>query len=119
MSSNQDSYTPPLTPSPSEGIHVHRPKDICPKDLAIALTTLEGGRYNQILPADYISHLQNPSDADNVSAAFMTNNRIIFWVKKSILHPGQLEGRAEAFKFFVNTALVRSSLGIVLIMLSG
>jgi hypothetical protein len=112
MSSNQDSHLFSSTPSPNETA-VRRPKDISPLSLAIALTTLEGDQYNRILPADYISHLHNLSDSNNVSVACATNNRIVYWVKKSILQPTQVEARAEVFKFFVNTAHVGSVLSII------
>jgi len=104
MSSNQDSYLFLSPPSPVENVPVPRPKDISPQGLALALTTLEGDQYSRILPADYISHFRNPLGSDNVSAACATNNKIFYWVKRSVLQPATLEGRAEVFKFFVNTA---------------
>ena len=108
MSSNQDSQLFSLSTSPRASVPVPRPKDISPQSLAIALTKLEGEQYSQILPADYISHLQNASGSNNVSVACATNSRIVYWVKKSLLQPAQLEARADVFKFFVNTADVGS-----------
>lgn len=60
--------------------------------------------YREILPADYISHLRRMEGPNNVDAARLENNRIVFWVKKSVLTPSRVETRADVFKFFVNTA---------------
>ncbi|KAG5652947.1 hypothetical protein H0H81_002955 [Sphagnurus paluster] len=75
-----------------------------PQDLAIALTLLEGDKYRAILPTDYIAHLRNHRP-NNVEAAYMTNNKIVLWVKQSILHYDGIESRAQVLKFFVNTAM--------------
>jgi son of sevenless len=77
-----------------------------PRDLAVALTVLEGERYNCLLSADYIDHLLRPSTSEHIIAACTTNNKIIFWVKRSMLLPEKFEHRAEVFKFFLNTAVV-------------
>jgi hypothetical protein len=77
--------------------------DIMPYDIAIALSIVEGDIYNHILPADYIAHLLRLS-TPNIEAAYDINNKIGFWVKKSILRPDRIESRGEALKFFVNVA---------------
>lgn len=46
-----------------------RTADILPRDLAIALTLLEGDKYQSISPADYISHLKRLEGGNNVDAA--------------------------------------------------
>ncbi|KAJ7694111.1 ras guanine nucleotide exchange factor domain-containing protein [Mycena rosella] len=92
------------TPSPSpSSASIPRTADILPRDLAIALTLLEGRSYLSILAADYIRHLRK-SGPNNVDAARAENNRVILWVKKSVLTPSRVETRAEVLKFFVNTA---------------
>ncbi|KAJ7285592.1 ras guanine nucleotide exchange factor domain-containing protein [Mycena rebaudengoi] len=90
--------------SPSGVPKVMRTADILPRDLAIALTLLEGDKYQSISPADYISHLKRLEGGNNVDAAGTENNKIVLWVKKSILSPSQVETRTEVYKFFVNTA---------------
>ncbi|KAJ7135013.1 ras guanine nucleotide exchange factor domain-containing protein [Mycena crocata] len=92
-----------VTPSSTK---IPRTADILPRDLAIALTLLEGDRYGSIRPADYLSHLRkiDMEGPNNVDAASTENNKIILWVKKSVLTPSRVETRAEVLKFFVNTA---------------
>ena len=77
-----------------------------PRDLAIALTLLEGDKYKVILPTDYIGHLEKQDRPNNVAAACQTNNRIVLWVKQSVLHYDAIDSRAQVLKFFVNTGLV-------------
>ena len=86
------------------------PADITPRSLAVALTFLEGERYNLLFPADYIVHLLPSSTSSNIVAACTTNYKIVLWVQQSILHPAGFGHRAEVFKFFVNTAMVSSRL---------
>jgi len=82
------------------------PSSITPRQLAMALTVLEGERYRTLFPADYIRHLVQSSSLNNVTAAANTHNQILLWVKMSVLMPTQYKVRAEVFKFFINTALV-------------
>ncbi|KAJ3507608.1 hypothetical protein NLJ89_g6206 [Agrocybe chaxingu] len=77
---------------------------IKPQDLAIALTLLEGDKYKALLPSDYIAHLGQHQGYNNVKAAYTTNNKIITWVKDSVLHYDSVEKRADVLKFFINTA---------------
>ncbi|KAJ6623384.1 ras guanine nucleotide exchange factor domain-containing protein [Mycena sp. CBHHK59/15] len=86
------------------GTKIPKTADILPRDLAIALTLLEDDRYSSILPADYICHLRKLEGTNNVDLAGVENNKIVLWVKKSILTPARVEGRAAVLKFFVNTA---------------
>ncbi|KAJ6546433.1 ras guanine nucleotide exchange factor domain-containing protein [Mycena vulgaris] len=94
---------PPPSPTPSS-TKIPRTADILPRDLAIALTLLEGEKYRLILPADYIRHLRKMEGPNKVDAAGVENNRVILWVKKSVLTPSRVETRAEVLKFFVNAA---------------
>ncbi|KAJ7489946.1 ras guanine nucleotide exchange factor domain-containing protein [Mycena galericulata] len=94
----------PVSPITPPSTKIPRTADILPRDLAIALTLLEGDKYRSILPADYLSHLRKLDGSNNVDAARLANNRVVLWVKKSVLTPSRVETRAEVFKFFVNTA---------------
>jgi son of sevenless len=76
------------------------------RELAIALSKLEGDKYSRILPADYISYFRHGS-RNTVKAAYEMNNKIISWVKQSILRYDDLEKRSEILKFFVYTAMVK------------
>lgn len=78
---------------------------MAPRDLAIGLTLMEGDLYNAISPTDYLLHLRR-RPVLNVDTASVVNNKIILWVKKSILHYDKLENRADVMRFFVNTAQV-------------
>lgn len=102
--SDPASHTSPILLSP--GRKIPRTADILPRDLAIALALLEGDRYKAILPADYIAHLRRDPWPNNIDAASITNNKIVLWVKKSILHYDRIESRAQVLKFFINTAQV-------------
>lgn len=94
----------------SPGRRIPDASEILPDDLAIALTLLEGGRYRNIAPADYIAHLKRHSGPNNVEAAYVTNNKIVLWVKQSILHYDEVEFRGDVLKFLINTADVRNIL---------
>jgi hypothetical protein len=85
---------------------IPKTSEILPHDLAIALTLLEGDKYKSILPIDYIAHLRQHPGPNNVESACAVNNKIGYWVKKSILHYNQPEKRGKVLKFFVNTAQV-------------
>ncbi|KAG5645835.1 hypothetical protein DXG03_005176 [Asterophora parasitica] len=82
-----------------------RTSEMMPHDLAIALTLLEGDKYKAILPTDYIAHLRKQNRPNNVEAAYQINNKIVLWVKQSVLHYDSIASRAQVLKFFVNTAL--------------
>lgn len=95
--------SPPLSP----GRKLLQASDINPRDLAIALTLLEGDKYKAIVPSDYIAHLRRHSGFNSVEVACSVNNKIILWVKQSVLHYETAELRTSVLKFFLNTAHVR------------
>ncbi|KAG6909463.1 hypothetical protein DXG01_000448 [Tephrocybe rancida] len=99
--SDPSSLEIPLSP----GRRIPRTSEITPNDLAVALTLLEGDRYRAILPTDYIAHLSKQPRSNNVQAAYLTNNKIVLWVKQSLLHYDTIDARAQVLKFFVNTAV--------------
>jgi len=98
---------PPLAP----GRKLLQASDITPRDLAIALTLLEGDKYKAIVPSDYIAHLRRHSGFNSVEAACLVNNKIVLWVKRSVLHYDTAELRTQVLKFFLNTAQVRRFIG--------
>lgn len=78
-----------------------------PKDLAVALTILEGEKYKAIMPCDYLAYLrpeQIHGYHNPVEIARVVNNHIIQWVKQSILHYDEVLPRADVIKFYVHTA---------------
>jgi son of sevenless-like protein len=77
---------------------------IKPNELAIALALLEGDKYKVLVPSDYIAHLRRHAGHNNVEGAYTTHNKIIFWVKDSVLHYDTVEKRADVLKFFIHTA---------------
>lgn len=80
-----------------------------PKDLAVALTILEGEKYESIMPCDYLAYLrgENINGYHNpVEIACIVNNHIIQWVKQSILHYDEVLPRADVIKFYIHTAMV-------------
>ncbi|KAJ6455838.1 ras guanine nucleotide exchange factor domain-containing protein [Mycena sanguinolenta] len=95
---------PPASPVSPNATRILRTADILPRDLAIALALLEGDNYWSILPSDYFTHIRKAEGPNSVEVASNDNNKLVLWVKKSILSPSRVETRAEVFKFFVNTA---------------
>ena len=86
--------------------------EIKPQDLAIALSLLEGDQYKMLVPSDYIAHLRRHPGYNNVRGAYTTNNRIVYWVKESILHYDRVDQRVDVLKFFIHTAQVRSMINV-------
>jgi len=84
---------------------------IKPNELAIALALLEGDKYKVLVPSDYIAHLRRHAGHNNVEGAYTTHNKIIFWVKDSVLHYDTVEKRADVLKFFIHTAQVSQAQG--------
>ncbi|KAH6918894.1 hypothetical protein BKA70DRAFT_1089732 [Coprinopsis sp. MPI-PUGE-AT-0042] len=79
-----------------------------PKDLAVALTILEGEKYAAVMPCDYLAYLraENVNGYHNpVEIARIINNHVIQWVKQSILHYDDVLSRADVIKFYIHTAL--------------
>ncbi len=77
-----------------------------PENLAVALTLLEVDRFKAILPTDYLQHTIVSTSAGKVNTALATSARIQLWIKKSILHSDEQDGRVEVLKFFVLAAQV-------------
>jgi hypothetical protein len=90
-----------------------------PGQLAAALARLEGEKYRQILPAEYVAHAGGlPLYSPNLSAAIALNELIGKWIKSSILDERLGEGkkglqeRSKVMQFFVETAKVRCAFQI-------
>jgi son of sevenless-like protein len=99
----QDSQPKPVL---SPGRPVLQPNEITPQGLALALTLLEGDKYKAILPCDYLANQCRRSGFNGVDDAASTNNRIIEWIKQSLLHWDALQQRAGVVKFYLSTAQV-------------
>jgi son of sevenless-like protein len=84
--------------------------EVSPEGLAIALTLLEGDRYRQIMPCDYLANQCGRPGYNNVDAACSVTHKIILWIKQSLLYYDALQSRAAVLKFFINTANVRYNL---------
>lgn len=112
MSRHADRVQSP-TPSRTGSKHSVRASEITPTGLAIALTVLEGGNYKAITASDCISYLlykDGPpelANANKVAEARATNNKIVNWVKRSMLRSDTMQNRGDTLRFFVNTASVR------------
>jgi len=94
----------------SPGRRTVQAPQIKPNELAIALALLEGDKYKALVPSDYIAHLRRHAGYNNVEGAYTANNKIIFWVKDSVLHYDSVEKRADVLKFFIHTAQVSRGL---------
>jgi son of sevenless-like protein len=96
-------------PSGSE-LPAHEPKleaaQIKPYHLAIALTLMEGDKYLVLGPPDCLAFLRKHPGHNRIEDVCNTQNKIILWVKCSILHYEETEKRSEVLKFFINAALV-------------
>jgi hypothetical protein len=100
------SQDPPPPTSPVMQVFTDKPSS---DSLAKALTILEGEEYTRILPSDYVVHLLQPSIPGHIAAVSTTKRKIVFWVSKSILSPRHFKERAHVFRFFAQTAIVRSA----------
>jgi hypothetical protein len=101
-------------PSPQPKLQASQIK---PYDLAIALTLMEGDRYRVLGPPDYLAFLMKHPGHHLVEDVYSTNNKIILWVKCSILHYEKADKRAEVFKFFINAAEVSETFPLVVFYL--
>lgn len=80
--------------------NIPKAADVTPSALADALSLLEGGIYSKITPADCVAHLLQLPSTENISAATVANNRIVNWVKKSVLRSNDVDARCSVYKFF-------------------
>ncbi|EFI28427.1 TKL/TKL-ccin protein kinase [Coprinopsis cinerea okayama7 len=101
----EESRSSPFDLSPDR--RVLSSSQITPRDLAIALTLLEGDKFRKIQPCDYLAHQRRQPISgylNHVKAAAIVNTRIVQWVKQSILHFDEVRHRADVIKFYINTA---------------
>jgi RasGEF domain len=80
-----------------------------PKQIAAALTVLEGRMYNLVRPADYIIHLSQSRGSRPVVDACVMTEKVAFWVKSNVVYHSVIDDRVALFEFFVDTALVSPS----------
>lgn len=89
-----------------------RASEVIPRALAVALIILEGERYNSITPTDCVSELlsgkgsTNPTGSNQIDEARATHNKIVNWVKASIVKSSKKDKRADTLGFFIKTAIV-------------
>ncbi|KAI0317771.1 ras guanine nucleotide exchange factor domain-containing protein [Amylostereum chailletii] len=88
----------------SANVLLPKASDILPEELAIAFTILKGHIFSQVTHFDCITHLQQHSEVKRIQRCTTMYNKIVNWVKKSILRPESIDARADVYKFFVNTA---------------
>ena len=89
---------------------------IKPYDLALALTLMEGDRYRVLGPPDYLAFLMKHPGHNLIEDVYSTNDKIIVWVKCSILHYEKVEKRVEVLKFFINAAEVSETFPLVIFL---
>lgn len=78
------------------------------RDLAIAMTLVEGDNYAALQASDYIRLLTGKSSV-NLTWACGTNDKIFTWVVESVLYYEKIEDRARLFEMFVLTAVVSAT----------
>lgn len=101
-----DSPVPSLSPLSSR--RASRASEIRPDGLAMALLFLESEKYNAITPTDCISSLlyESQSGPNEVTEASETHNKIVHWVKSSVIRSSRKAVRADTLTFFIKTAMV-------------
>ena len=67
---------------------------------------MEGDKYLVLRPPDYLAFLMKHPGHNPIEDVCNTQNKIILWVKCSILHYEKTEKRSDVLKFFINVALV-------------
>jgi len=100
-----------MSPTLSPSRKLLQDSDIAPRHLAIALTLLEGDKYKAIVPSDYTALLGKHPGSNGVKVACSVNNKIVLWVKQSVLHCDTAQSRAQCLEFFLNTAQECRKLG--------
>ncbi|KAF8589937.1 ras GEF [Ramaria rubella] len=95
----------PSTPmSPTSSFRPPSSLDISPHNFARALTMLEAERYCKIIPSDFIGWLKGTQCINGISTFITENNRLSYWVQKSILKPDEQLQRSENLRFFLCVA---------------
>ena len=97
-----------LNISNNDGHNAHHRRTVTPTPgrLATALTIVEYTAYKSIGPSDCIQFLMNCQGTNAVARACAINNKLVSWIKKSVLQASRLEKRVENLKFLINTAEV-------------
>lgn len=79
-------------------------EDVSARQLAIALTILEGQRYRNIRSSDCVLKFREPPVRNNIDIAYETSMRLHNWVKRSVLRPDYIFSRGSVVGFFFDTA---------------
>lgn len=78
-----------------------------PADIAEQLTLLESRRYVKIAPQDCLRYPSKPlQEESNLSIFCSTHDRIVAWVKVSVLSNDALGKRADTIDFWIKVAEV-------------
>lgn len=78
--------------------------------LAFALKLLEARSYFNISQADCVSWMLDPEAPNALSEACAVNNKIVNWVRRSVLSGRDDTRRSQYLLFFIETAQVRTFL---------
>ena len=71
---------------------------------------MESDKYLVLKPPDYLAFLRKYPGHNPIKDVCNTQNKIILWVKCSILHYEETEKRSGVLKFFINAALVSENI---------
>ena len=81
-------------------------ESIKPRDIAGALTALEGGYFKRIRPADLLIYVNKFSLHNRVQEAKEIHDKIRHWVKKVILDHDSVESRSKEINVFASVVQV-------------
>lgn len=105
------SHAPQLSPpSPISSLFSQNDRDPSPpasgKEIAYGLMLLEGDHFSRIHASDCLYHLRGQPE-ERIRAATDLNNRVMYWVKKSILRNESLKTRTELLESMIVAAEAR------------
>ncbi|KAG6911369.1 hypothetical protein DXG01_001040 [Tephrocybe rancida] len=100
------SINSPTSPKRSKKSKAHR-NDLLrldPVDIAEQLTLIESKRYVKITPKECLLHVNKQASASNLAEFCSTHDKIVAWVKTSILNNDALGRRANTIEFWIKVA---------------
>ena len=87
------------------------PTNLDPRDLAVALSLLEGEIYQTLRPLDYVLHLTK-NRSENIKKFYEMNDKIRLWIIDTTLQYDEVRRRADVMTYFIKTALVSPRTGL-------
>jgi hypothetical protein len=84
--------------------------NITARDIAGALTALQGTFFKRIRPADLLIYVYGITLPNRIQAAKEIHEKIVYWIKKTILFHGDFRARGQMLRQFVEAAAVRFNL---------